>query len=176
MKTAKEVAPEGIDVQVVTLHNIPFFNQDLEEPQPPAAVRAFCDLVERADGVLVATPQYNRSYPGVLKNAFDWISRPAAARPLVDKPVAIMGATIGPSATAMAREKLTELLEVCKCKIMTEPQIGLTFSADHIAEDGTFSSEVQDEVRELLTAFAAFIEQTQAAAFEEAALAQQASD
>lgn len=166
LKTAQDVAPAGVEVEIFTLHDIPFFNADVEAAGLPEAVQQLIEAVRQADGLLFASPQYNRGITGVLKNTIDWLSREPAGRPLIDKPVAIVGATISQSATAASRAMLVDLLDLCKCVVMREPQIGLVESQNHISDGTVVSNEVRDEIRSLLKAFTEFIEEpaeTQAA-------------
>ena len=105
IRTAKEVAPKNVDVDIFNLSDIPVYNQDLES-SIPESVREFKRRIRAADAVLIATPEYNRSIPGVLKNAIDWASRPYGGNSFDDKPVAVFGATggslIGTSAAQFA--------------------------------------------------------------------------
>lgn len=163
IKAAQDVAPEGVEVTMFLLHDIPLYNADVEEQGVPEAVQRLRDAIDSADGVLFATPQYNRSVPGVLKNAIDWASRPARAGCLVGKPAAIIGATSGMSAVAFARSDLRRILEVCSMTVLPDLEIGLTESANHIQEGQVVSDEVREEVRAILDAFVAFIQQPQIA-------------
>src|SRR5690554_6064994 len=121
---ARDVAPEGVVIRPYLLHDIPFYNADVEARGLPEPVADFKQAIASADGVLFATPQYNRSVTGVLKNAIDWASRPFFEGPLAGKPVAIIGATSGQSATEMARKDLRRILGVCQAEVM-EPSFGL---------------------------------------------------
>lgn len=163
IKAAQDVAPEGVEVTMFLLHDIPFYNADVEEAGAPEAVQRLREAIEGADGVLFSTPQYNRSVPGVLKNAIDWASRPVRVGCLVGKPAAIIGATSGMSAVAFARADLRRILEVCSMEVLPELEIGLTESADHIQEGEVVSAEVREEVRAILDAFVDFIQQPEAA-------------
>ena len=96
---AVEMAPQGTVIETESIREIPLYDGDVEDEQGvPAAVQRLKDRIAEADGVLIVTPEYNNSIPGVLKNAIDWLSRPAADIPRVfrGRPVAIMGATPGP--------------------------------------------------------------------------------
>jgi chromate reductase, NAD(P)H dehydrogenase (quinone) len=96
LRAAAEVAPEGVTIEVRTIHGIPLYDADIENgPGIPEAVTRLKDEIASADGVLLVTPEYNNSIPGVFKNAIDWLSRPDAdiARVFKGRPVAIMGAS-----------------------------------------------------------------------------------
>src|SRR5690606_37273249 len=94
MRVAQRRMPGGAQLDIFTLEGIPPFNQD-EEQQPPPKVIELKNAIRAADAILIATPEYNYSIPGVLKNAIDWSTRPYGHVPLLGKPAAIMGATIG---------------------------------------------------------------------------------
>jgi NAD(P)H-dependent FMN reductase len=106
LRAAASAAPEGSRIEIASIRDIPLYDGDLEEADgiPPAA-QTLKDAIANADGLLIVTPEYNNSVPGVLKNAIDWLSRPAAdiRRVFGGKPVAIMGATTGPGMTALAQ-------------------------------------------------------------------------
>jgi chromate reductase len=94
------------------LADLPHYDEDLDTNQPPAAVVAFREAVRRADGLVVATPEYNGSMPGVLKNAIDWASRPRGASSLADKPVAVISVSPSPRGAQWAREEAEKVLRV----------------------------------------------------------------
>jgi chromate reductase, NAD(P)H dehydrogenase (quinone) len=95
LHTAKELMPTGVELQIASIEGIPLFNEDVEKLGAPAAVNTLKDQFAAADGILISTPEYNNSIPGVLKNAIDWISRPNAdmAKVFHGKPFALMGAS-----------------------------------------------------------------------------------
>jgi chromate reductase, NAD(P)H dehydrogenase (quinone) len=108
IRAAQDVAPEGVEVELYLLHDIPFFNGDVEDIGDPDAVVRFKEAIREADGLLIATPQYNRSIPGVLKNAIDWASRPPRGSALDGKPTAVFGASPGATGTARAQSQLRQ--------------------------------------------------------------------
>lgn len=106
LRAAVEVAPPGTVIQPESIREIPLYDGDVEDAQGlPHAVQRLKDRIAEADGLLIVTPEYNASMPGVLKNAIDWLSRPAAdiSRVFRGRPVAIMGATPGPGGTALSQ-------------------------------------------------------------------------
>ena len=107
MSAVREKAPAGVSVEVLEIGGIPLFNQDNEMSDYPKEAQILKDKIKAADGVLVVTPEYNRSIPGVLKNAIDWTSRPYGTSPWIGKPVATMGATAGSIGTAVAQKPFT---------------------------------------------------------------------
>ena len=95
LRAAQTLTPPGVTLELVELADIPLYNGDIDNDGGPAPVRAFKQRITAADGLLIATPEYNYSIPGVLKNAIDWASRPAYKSPLAGKPVAMFGAAGG---------------------------------------------------------------------------------
>lgn len=122
-KTLEHLAPEGTDFTYVDL-NLPLFNQDLESDYPTEAQTAK-DIVKTADGILFVTPEYNRSVPGVLKNAIDWISRPYGQGGFAGKPAGIVGASSGPVGTAVAQSDLRHIVAFLGMKLMGLPEVYL---------------------------------------------------
>ena len=100
LRAAVELMPEGGSLETFDLQSIPLYHGDVEAEGFPAPVLAFKDAIRQADALLIVTPEYNYSMPGVLKNAIDWVSRPPQDSPLDGKPVAIMGASMGGFGTA----------------------------------------------------------------------------
>ncbi len=90
LKVAQGLVPDGANLEIITLDDLPLYNRDCENDEPEV-VRNFKDKIRKADALLIATPEYNYSTPGVLKNAIDWASRPTGKSVLEGKPAAIMG-------------------------------------------------------------------------------------
>jgi NAD(P)H-dependent FMN reductase len=106
LRAAAEATPPGTAIVQESIRDIPLYDGDVEEEQGlPDAVQRLKQRIAEADGLLIVTPEYNNSMPGVLKNAIDWLSRPADDIPRVfgGRPVAIMGATTGPGGTALSQ-------------------------------------------------------------------------
>jgi chromate reductase len=111
--TAAGLLPTGVTSQVYAdLGALPHYDQDLDGDQPPAPVVAFRAAVAAADALVVATPEYNGSIPGVLKNAIDWASRPRGAAAITDKPVAVLSVSPSPRGAQWAREDAVRILGV----------------------------------------------------------------
>lgn len=105
--------------------DIPVFNEDLEGPAAPSAVRDLWLAVSESDGLLFATPEYNQALPGSTKNLVDWISRAPAGSPLKAKPVAVIGATVGSWGTRLAQQQLRTVLLTCGARVMPSPSLYL---------------------------------------------------
>ena len=107
LRAAAELAPKECAVEIASLQGIPWYNADVEQSEGiPSAVAALKDRVAGGDGLLLATPEYNSSLPGVFKNAIDWLSRPPSdiARVFGNRPVGLIGTTLGPRGTALAQQ------------------------------------------------------------------------
>ena len=157
IRAASNVAPDDMAIHTFLLHDIPLYNADVEAQGDPEPVRELKRAIANADGVLFSTPQYNRSVSGVLKNAVDWASRPAFESVLAGKPVAVMGATSGRSATEAARADLLKILQSTRSAVMDTQTIGISNSGDYIDAGVVESEEVKDQIRRLLEDFAVLI-------------------
>lgn len=156
-KNLEKLAPEGVEFDYVDL-NLPLFNQDLEGSFP-AEAQAAKDTVEAADGVLFVTPEYNRSIPGVLKNAIDWISRPWGHNSLNGKPTGIVGASGGPVGTAVAQSDLRHIGGYLNVRLMGQPELYFGFATERFDENGDVIEESREFVQSYINAFATWVEQ-----------------
>jgi chromate reductase, NAD(P)H dehydrogenase (quinone) len=123
LRTARELLPEGVELGDHDVRALPFYDGDVEAAGDPEAVVRFKQAIREADAILIATPEYNRGVPGVLKNAIDWASRPPLASPLTGKPVAVMGASTGRGGTARAQEQLRAALEFSRATVLEQPEV-----------------------------------------------------
>lgn len=154
----ERLAPEGVEFTYVDLGSLPLYNQDME-PTFPAAAQAAKDIVAEADGVLFATPEYNRSIPGVLKNAIDWVSRPWGHNSFDGKPVGIVGATIGPVGTAVAQSDLRHIAGYLNTKLMGQPELYLPTASNKFDDNGVIEADSEELLKTYITAFAKWVEQ-----------------
>lgn len=161
LRVAAEMAPPGMAIDVADISAIPLYNADIERANGfPEPVERFREQIDSADGVLIATPEYNWSVTGALKNAIDWASRRPS--PLDGKPAAILG-TGGRSGTARAQRHLRDILGHNEVDVVTEPEVLLP-KAKLLFESGTLRDEkARREVRELLDALALKLRQSVAA-------------
>ena len=155
--------PEGVESEVYAgLGDLPHYDQDLDTDQPPASVVAFRAAVERADGLVVATPEYNGSMPGVLKNAIDWASRPRGASSLAEKPVAVISVSPSPRGAQWAREEAEKVLRVAGA-VPLEVSLGVP-SVHAAVVDGRLADQgVESALRSLMQALVAADEDRRAA-------------
>jgi chromate reductase len=157
-KAMAKLAPAALKLDVTTLQGISFFNQDLESA-PPADWVAFREKLQKSDGVLFVTPEYNRAIPGVLKNAIDVGSRPYGKSSFLGKPVGIVSNSPGPLGGVSAAKTLQNILPGISGPIMGQPEIYLNGVGDAFDEKGNLAKEsLQKVLQQYLDAFAAFVE------------------
>ncbi|HEV7586971.1 MAG TPA: NADPH-dependent FMN reductase [Longimicrobium sp.] len=128
LRAAVELAPEGMEIEVYDIGEIPLYNEDVETAGTPPAVEAFRAAIRRANALLIATPEYNHGVPGVLKNAIDWASRPPRTSPLAGKPTAVFGASPGAIGTARAQTQLRASFVFTDTPALPQPEV-LVFRA-----------------------------------------------
>lgn len=138
--TLEKLAEGRLTFDYVDLFDLPYYDNDLWA-NPPAVVTDLKRRVEAADAALIVTPEYNRSFPGVLKNALDWASRPYAQSSWMDKPTAVIGATPGPIGTAAGQGHLRSVLPVYGMIVMGQPEVYFQMKPDLITD----SLEITDE-------------------------------
>ncbi len=159
LKVAQKNLPEGMVLQIHDIVNIPLYNADVEKQMPPQAVQELKDEIASADGLLIATPEYNRSIPGVLKNTIDWVSTPARTSPLPGKPLAIMGAG-GRLGTAYSQAHLRQVAVANNMYVMNKPEVMLRYAAKQFDEQGELLEEKTiDLVKHLLESFKVWVKQ-----------------
>jgi chromate reductase len=153
-----KLAPDTLKLDVVTLHGLSFFNQDLEAT-PPADWLAFREKIQKSAGVLFVTPEYNRSIPGVLKNAIDVASRPYGKSSFLGKPTGIISNSPGPLGGVSAAKHLQNILPGISGPILGQPEIYLNGVGDAFDDKGQLIKEaLQKVLQQYVAAFAAFVE------------------
>jgi chromate reductase len=153
-----KLAPASLKLEVTTPHGISFFNQDLEA-SPPADWVAFREKLQKSNGVLFVTPEYNRSIPGVLKNAIDVGSRPYGKSSFLGKPIGIISNSPGPLGGVNAAKHLQHILPGISGPIMGQPETYLVGVGDAFDDKGELTKEsLQTILQQYLNAFAAFVE------------------
>jgi chromate reductase len=156
LRAALELVPKGANLEVFDLEGIPPYNQDLEN-QPSEKVKEFKAKIRAADAILIATPEYNYSIPGVLKNAIDCASRPYGDNAFEHKPVAIMGASVGMAGTARAQYHLRQCFVFLTCFALNQPEVMVPFAQEKIDKDGKLTDQkTREKIRELLEALVAW--------------------
>ena len=152
LKALAEIAPAGLHITTHDLDSIPMYNGDAEAAGVPPPVAALREAVGKADGLLIATPEYNYGIPGVLKNTIDWLSRPPKPLVLSGKPTGILGATPGMWGTVRAQKQLREVFHGTNTPTMARPEMLISKAGEKFSADGTLTD---DPTREFLKAFLA---------------------
>ena len=152
LHVAREFVPKGHSLDILDLEGIPGFNQDLEQAFPSPA-REFKAKVKAADAILIVTPEYNYSVPGVLKNAIDWASRPYGDSAWNGKPVAIMGASLGMLGTARAQYQLRQMFVFLNMFPLNQPEVMIANASEKFDEQGNLKDPYTvQKIKELLEA------------------------
>ncbi|MGH8032392.1 MAG: NADPH-dependent FMN reductase [Luteimonas sp.] len=141
MNLAAEAMPEGMALQEAGIRDIPFFDGDVLAKGLPAPVLALRERIRLADGVLIVTPEYNFSIPGVLKNALDWASR-GDDQPFALKPVAILSASPGPLGGARVQYDLRRVLLFMNAQVLAKPEVFIGGAGAKFGPDGRCTDEV----------------------------------
>jgi len=153
-----KLAPGSLKLEVITLHGISFFNQDLEA-NPPADWLAFREKLQKSNGVIFITPEYNRAIPGVLKNAIDVASRPYGKSSLNGKPIGIISNSPGPLGGVSAAKTLQNILPGISGPIMQQPETYLNVIGDAFDADGELTkASLKPVLQQYVNAFAAHVE------------------
>ena len=140
LNAAMDLKPDNIELETFDLEGIPLFNQDFEE-QPPKRVKEFKEKIKAADALLIVTPEYNYSVPGVLKNAIDWASRPYGDNVFDEKPVAVMSASEGMLGGARAQYHLRQTLISLNMHPLNRPEVIVSQIDEKIDVDGKVVDE-----------------------------------
>jgi chromate reductase len=157
LRAAQQLVPEGVSLEIFDLDGIPPFNQD-DEKNPPERVVQFKQSIRAADAILMVTPEYNYSIPGVLKNAIDWASRPYGDSAWEGKPVAIMGASVGAQGTSRAQYHLRQVFVFLNMYPLNRPEVMITNATRHFDEEGNLTDEdTKAHIQKLLAALVAWV-------------------
>jgi chromate reductase len=141
LAAAGRLLPEGMTLEVFDLAPIPLYNEDVREQGFPPAVEALRKKIAAADCVVIAMPEYNFSIAGVLKNTIDWVSRPPE-QPFKDKPVAIMGATVGVWGTIRGQYHLRQVLGCLDAHVLHKPEIMVAQANTKLDEQGRLKDQM----------------------------------
>jgi NAD(P)H-dependent FMN reductase len=162
LRAAAELMPAGSELRLATIRAIPLYDADVEAGEGiPAAVSALKDEIAAADGLLLATPEYNNSIPGVTKNAFDWLSRPPSdsRRVFGGKPVALIGASAGGFGTVLSQNAWLPVFRTLGAALWPGGRLLVPRAQGVFAADGTLTDpKVRDALRELLAGYVAHVE------------------
>lgn len=159
LRAARELAPVGMTIDIFDLAEVPLYNGDIENAGGPAAVASLKQAIRAADGVLMATPEYNHGVPAVMKNAVDWASRPPQDAVLSGKPVALIGASPGITGTARGQSQLRQAFEFTNSYAMPQPELLVFGAHEKFDAEGVLIDDVtKRHLMGFLAAFSAWIE------------------
>ena len=150
LRAAQTLAPEGVTIETFDIKGLPGFSQD-DETNPPAQLVELKQRIRDADAILLVTPEYNYSVPGVLKNAIDWASRPYGDSAWTRKPVAIMGASVGTLGTARAQYHLRQMFVFLNMYAVNQPEVMISQAHKHFDAEGNLTDDTAKKlIRQLL--------------------------
>jgi len=163
LRAAQQLAPADAKIEIFDLDGIPIFNQD-DDARLPERVTQFKAKIRAADAILISTPEYNYSIPGVLKNAIDWASRPYGDSAWDGKPVAIMGATPGMLGTARAQYHLRQVFVTLNMHALNKSEVLIANASDRFDEQGNLTDQkTRDHIKKLVDALVKWTRQLQKA-------------
>ncbi len=149
----QELASPSTRLEIRRLHKIPLFNEDVEALGWPAPVAALREDVAASDGVIFASPEYNYSMTGVLKNAIDWLSRPAGAGALRGKPAAIVGATPGRFGTTRSQTHLREVIYYNDMPLLPTGEVLIAHAGDRFSDGVLIDGDTRDFLARMIGDF-----------------------
>ena len=152
LRACAEVLPAGVSLSIADLSAIPLYNEDVRAHGLPAAVQQLREQIRAADALVIATPEYNYSIPGVLKNAIDWASRPPE-QPFSGKPVALIGATPGGLGTSRAQYHLRQVFVYLNAHLLNQPEVFISAAPSKFDADGQLTdADTADKLGKMLAA------------------------
>lgn len=152
LKAARDLAPQEMEIEIVTLSDIPLYNEDVEKQGFPQSVIELKEKIKRADGILIMSPEYNHSLPGVLKNAIDWVS--IGENEFSDKPLAVGGASIRLVSTARMQTQLLIIANTLNMHVMSKPLFQVPTVDKKIDAEGKITDEkTEKKLREFVSSF-----------------------
>jgi chromate reductase len=166
LHAAQGLAPAGTTIEIGAIGDIPLYNEDVRAAGLPPSVQRLRDQIAGADALLLVSPEYNFSVPGVLKNAIDWASRPPD-QPFNDKPIAIMGASGGPVGTARMQYDLRKILGGLGAFVLQRPEVFIGHAGTKIDVSGNLIDETtKDFMRKQLEALVVFAKRVRSTTLE----------
>jgi len=158
LRAVAELAPQEMAFEAVSIDEVPLFNQDLEAEGDPPGVTRLREAVAAADGLLIATPEYNHGVPGVTKNVVDWLSRPPRRSVLDGKPVAVLGASPGITGSARGQSQLRQAFVFTNSPVMPQPEVPVYRANEKFDDEGRLTDErTRAHLQRFLRAFVDWI-------------------
>jgi chromate reductase len=162
-KALIQLAPDDLAFTEIPIGDLPLYSYDYDDDYPPVA-RALKESIEASDGLLIISPEYNRSIPGALKNAIDWASRPWGHNSFARKPTGIIGASPGGIGTAVMQASMRSVLSFLDAPQLNAPEAYITFQSDAFGDDGQVHDDsTADFLRHYLEEYGAFVQRVLAA-------------
>ena len=161
LRAAAGIAPEGVTLELRTLHGIPLYDGDVEAQGIPEAVTTLREEIRAADGLLISTPEYNNAIPGVLKNGLDWLSRPSGegAKLFGGKPTGLIGATPGGFGTVQSQDALLSVLRAFGNDFWMGGRLMVSHAGQVFDADGKLvDDKVREQLRGFVQGFVAFVQ------------------
>ena len=165
LRAAKELAPAGLDIDIASIRGIPLYDYDIEVQGLPAAVTQLKDAIVAVDGVLLVTPEYNNSIPGVFKNAIDWLSRPSSdiRRVFGGRPFAVIGASPGGFGTTLSQAAWLPVLHTLGTQAWSGSRLRVSRAASVFDESGALKdAAVEEQLRQFLAGYVSFVRRPRA--------------
>lgn len=153
-----KLAPSTLALEIIEIGDLPFYSEDLDNDTPPATWSRFREQIKGVDGVLFLTPEYNRSYSAVIKNAIDVGSRPYGQNAWDGKPAGVIGVSIGAMAAFGANQHLRQTLSFLNMPSMQQPEAYIGNIANLLEENGDFKARTKEFMQKYINAFAAWVE------------------
>ena len=158
LRAAQSLVDTGVELEIATLHGIPLYDGDVEQSDGlPRAVVELKEQIVASDGVILATPEYNNSLPGVFKNAIDWLSRPGSDIPRVfgDRPFAVIGSSPGGFGTILSQDAWLPVMRALRVRLWTGGRLMISRAGDAFDEQGQLTDDaVAKQVKCYVNAFA----------------------
>lgn len=152
LRACASLLPEGVTLSLADLSEVPLYNEDIRTQGLPSSVQQLREQIKAADAIVIATPEYNYSFPGVLKNAIDWASRPPD-QPFDGKPIALIGATPGGLGTSRAQYHLRQVFIYLNGHVLNRPEVMISAAPTKFDNDGKLTDEsTAENLRKLLAA------------------------
>jgi len=161
LRNAAGLMPEGAELAILSIRGVPLYDGDLEKSEGiPDKVTELKDAIAAADGLILASPEYNHSIPGVFKNAIDWLSRPSSDIPRVfgGKPIALMGASPGGFGTVLAQNAWLPVTRTLKANLWSGGRVLVANAQKSFDDGGTLTDEkLEEQIVDFLRGFVAFV-------------------